>query len=602
MFMERGDVITILGPNGGGKTSLVKAIAGINKSCTGSIVFADNIKIGYMPQNFSISNLMPITVEYFLLNSSLKRLKNNQSIITEAIELVGIGNILKNQVLEISAGQTQLLLLARCLIAEPDLIILDEPVSAMDINARAKFYDIINKIAKKRLVSILMTSHDLNSALPSSDYQLRSKMIQNILRLLHITTVLTRYNILPYLLPPSKKSINKIQGHKLKCALEKLGPVFIKFGQSISSRTDVLNEDITNNLLLICDRLPSFSHKIAVKTIESEFNCKLSDIFSSFSEKPIAAASISQVHRAVTTEGKEVAVKVLRPNIEKTFSRDIKMLSWLAEIAEKFSEQSKRLKPIELVKTFAEICRVELDLRFEAAHSSELKENTKDDRGFYVPEVDWNRTSRKVLTLEWIEATPIYEVEKLNNRKQIAINLIESFCSQVYRDCFFHADMHPGNLMVDSNNNIIALDCGIMGRIDRETCYYVIEILKGFLNRDYDHVAKMHFKAGYVSSQHRNFVTACRAIGEPIIGQPIQKISFASLLAQLLKITGDFDMKVQTQLLLLQKTMILLEGTCRKIYPEINMWKVVEAWISSQHESKIGSRVENVQFSTFFIA
>ncbi len=258
-------------------------------------------------------------------------------------------------------------------------------------------------------------------------------MIQNILRLLHIITVLTRYNILPYLLPPSKKSINKIQGHKLKCALEKLGPVFIKFGQSISSRTDVLNEDITNNLLLICDRLPSFSHKIAVKTIESEFNCKLSDIFSSFSEKPIAAASISQVHRAVTTEGKEVAVKVLRPNIEKTFSRDIKMLSWLAEIAEKFSEQSKRLRPIELVKTFAEICRLELDLRFEAAHSSELKENTKNDRGFYVPEIDWNRTSKKVLTLEWIEATPIYEVEKLNNRKQIAINLIESFCNQAYK-------------------------------------------------------------------------------------------------------------------------------------------------------------------------
>lgn len=146
----------------------------------------------------------------------------------------------------------------------------------------------------------------------------------------------------------------------------------------------------------------------------------------------------------------------------------------------KFSEQSKRLRPIELVKTFAEICRLELDLRFEAAHSSELKENTKNDRGFYVPEIDWNRTSKKVLTLEWIEATPIYEVEKLNNHKQIAINLIESFCNQVYRDCFFHADMHPGNLMVDSNNNIIALDCGIMGRIDRETCYYVIEILKGF--------------------------------------------------------------------------------------------------------------------------
>ncbi|NUY39695.1 2-polyprenylphenol 6-hydroxylase [Wolbachia endosymbiont of Litomosoides brasiliensis] len=415
-------------------------------------------------------------------------------------------------------------------------------------------------------------------------------MIQSILRLLYITVVLTHYNISPYLLSPSRKSINKIRGYRLKCALEKLGPVFIKFGQSISSRTDILNEDITNNLLLICDRLPSFSHKIAVKTIESEFNCKLGDIFSSFSEKPIAAASISQVYKAITTEGKEVAVKVLRPNIEKAFSKDIKMLFWLAGITGKFSKQSRRLKPIKLVETFAEICRLELDLRFEAAHSSELRENTKNDRGFYVPKVDWSRTSKRVLTLEWIEATPIYEVEKLNNHRQIAVNLIESFCNQVYRDCFFHADMHPGNLMIDSNNNIVALDCGIMGRIDRETCYYVIEILKGFLNRDYDRVAKVHFRAGYVSPQHKNFVTACRAIGEPIIGQPVQKISFASLLAQLLKITGDFDMEVQTQLLLLQKTMILLEGTCRKIYPEINMWKVVEAWTKSQHKNKISYR------------
>ncbi|MGL9733140.1 MAG: 2-polyprenylphenol 6-hydroxylase [Wolbachia sp.] len=420
-------------------------------------------------------------------------------------------------------------------------------------------------------------------------------MIQNILRLLYITAMLTRYNILPHLLVPSRGSINKIQGYKLKCALEKLGPVFIKFGQSISSRTDILNEDIINNLLLICDRLPSFSHKIAIKIIESEFNCKLSDIFSSFSEEPIAAASISQVHKAITTEGKEVAVKILRPNIERAFSRDIKTLFWLAKVTERFNEQSKRLRPIELVKTFAEICRLELNLSFEAANSSELKENTKNDKSFYVPEVDWNRTSKKVLTLEWIEATPIYEVEKLNNHKQIAINLIESFCNQVYRDCFFHADMHPGNLMIDSNNNIVALDFGIMGRIDCETCCYVIEILKGFLNRDYDHIAKVHFRAGYVSPHHKNFVTACRAIGEPIIGRPIQKISIASLLAQLFKITSYFDMKVQTQLLLLQKTMILLEGTCRKIYPEINMWKIVEAWTENKHKNKIdySERVKN---------
>ncbi|MGL9733141.1 MAG: metal ABC transporter ATP-binding protein [Wolbachia sp.] len=168
--IDRGDIVTILGPNGGGKTSLVKAVAGINKNCTGNTIFADDIKISYMPQNFSISNLMPITVEYFLLNSFSKKMKKDQSIVTEVIKLIGIGNILKNQVSEISAGQTQLLLLARCLISEPDLIILDEPVSAMDVSARAKFYDIIGKIAKKRLISILMTSHDLNSIVPCSDY------------------------------------------------------------------------------------------------------------------------------------------------------------------------------------------------------------------------------------------------------------------------------------------------------------------------------------------------------------------------------------------------------------------------------------------------
>ncbi|QKX01663.1 2-polyprenylphenol 6-hydroxylase [Wolbachia endosymbiont of Cruorifilaria tuberocauda] len=415
-------------------------------------------------------------------------------------------------------------------------------------------------------------------------------MICNILRLIYITWILIRYRISCSLFSTSQRSINKIRGYKLKCAFEKLGPVFIKFGQSISSRTDILSEDITDNLLLICDRLPPFSHKIAIRTIESEFNCKLSDIFLNFSEDPIAAASISQVHRATTTEGKKVAVKILRPNIEEIFSKDIKMLFWLAGIIERFSKKSKRLKPIELVKTFAEICRLELDLRFEAAHSSELRENTRDDRGFYVPEVDWHRTSKKVLTSEWVEATPIYEVEKLNNRKQVAVNLIESFCNQVYRDCFFHADMHPGNLMVDINNNIIALDFGIMGRIDRETCYCVVEILRGFLNRNYDHVAKIHFRAGYVSPQHKNFVAACRAIGEPIIGQPIQKISFANLLAQLFKITSDFNMKVQTQLLLLQKTMILLEGICRKTCPEINIWKVVESCIKNQHKNKTDYR------------
>lgn len=406
-------------------------------------------------------------------------------------------------------------------------------------------------------------------------------MIRNIIRFVNILIVLIRYNLLFY--SYTNRSIqNTIKGNKVKIALQKLGPIFIKFGQSLSARVDILGEDIANNLLSLCDRLPSFSYKEVVRIIESEFSCSIDSLFLDFSEKPVAAASIAQVHKATTKDGKLVAIKVLRPNIEKIFLRDIKMLMWLANLVQKISKKSHRFKPVELVKTFSEICRLELDLRFEAANASELRENMCSDEEVYIPKVDWSRTSRRVLTLEWIDATPIYELYKLDDCKQVAENLITLFCNQVYRDCFFHADMHPGNLMVTENNKIVMVDFGIMGRIDRSTSIYVAEIIEGFVKRDYSRVAKIHFQAGYVSEKYSNFITACRAIGEPIVGREIESISFASLLTQLFKIAADFNMDIRLELLLLQKTMILVEGICRKLHPNINVWQVVQLWIEKQ--------------------
>ncbi len=424
-------------------------------------------------------------------------------------------------------------------------------------------------------------------------------MIKNVIRLINILTVLTRYNLLPYSHPFISKSIkNMTKGDRLKAALQRLGPIFIKFGQSLSTRVDILGEDTANSLLSLCDKLPPFPYNKVVQIIESEFGGPIDNLFSSFSEEPVAAASIAQVHKAITKDGRVVAVKVLRPDIKKTFSRDIKMLLWLANLIEKISKKSHRFKPVQLVQTFAEICRLELDLRFEAANASELKENTQNDEEIYIPEVDWSKTSRLVLTLEWIDAIPIYDIANLSDCKQVAENLITSFCNQVYRDCFFHADMHPGNLMVDKNNNIIAVDFGIMGRIDRNTSIYVAEILKGFVKRDYNHIAKIHFQAGYVSEKYKNFVTACRAIGEPIVGRSIESISFANLLMQLFKITADFNMSIQLELLLLQKTMILVEGVCRKLHPNINVWQIVQLWVDKQ-ESQKSKCLEKIKESCF---
>ncbi|WP_236822792.1 AarF/UbiB family protein [Anaplasma platys] len=366
--------------------------------------------------------------------------------------------------------------------------------------------------------------------------------------------------------------------------LESLGPTFVKFGQSLAARVDIVGQDVAGNMLALCDKLPPFSYKEVKAIIEEQFRKEIHEIFPEFSEEPVAAASIAQVHRARALDGELKAVKVLRPGVEAAFARDINLMRKLAGICDLLGIL-KRFKLPQLIETFSSICKLELDLRFEAANADELRENLRNDSiDFYIPEVDWSLTSRRVLTLQWVEAIPIYRVEELKNREVLARKLIISFCNQVYRDRFFHADMHPGNLLVGHGDKIIAVDFGIVGRLDEETCFYITEIFVGFLNRDYKKVAEAHQEAGYIPGKCDEFITACRAIWEPIADVNAHSFSMAELLAKLFKITADFDMCVQPKLLLLQKTMVLVEGVCRQLAPDINFWKVAETWVKEHYE------------------
>lgn len=405
--------------------------------------------------------------------------------------------------------------------------------------------------------------------------------------------MLVRCNLIPRTSWFAKRSVRKqSKGEQVVRALKILGPAYIKLGQSLSSRVDIVGEDVSSHLLGLCDKLPPFPKKVALKIIEGEFGQSVENIFAEIGDEPIAAASVAQVYKATLLTGEIVAVKVLRPRIEVVFARDISLFRWIATILSKF-QCFKRLRLVSVIELFAEICRLEWDLRFEAANYEELSENTRNDSGFRVPRVYWGITFRRVMTTEWIKGRPIYEMRGSPHASQIAKNLVFAFCNQSYRDRFFHADMHPGNLLVDESLNIVAVDCGIMGRLDRATGIYVAEILFGFLRKDYKHVAEMHFKAGYVDPSYSNFISACRAIGAPIVGESASNISAAKLLSQLFKVTADFNMPVQPQLALLQKTMILIEGACRMLNPEINVWEIAECWMK-EHRSQRSKYLDQI--------
>ena len=372
-----------------------------------------------------------------------------------------------------------------------------------------------------------------------------------------------------------------------------MGTTFIKLGQFLATRPDIIGEELTKNLEKLQDRLPAFDTNKAKKIIKNELGEKQFQNIIELSE-PIAAASIAQVHIAKIkneTENKQVAIKILRPDIEKLFNEELDALMLFAYIVESLFAKAKRLKLVEVVHLLREITNIEMDLRFEAAAANELYENTKNDNGFNVPKIYWSFTTKKILTLDKIDGVSIREHEKLKDLgidlKILAENLIQHFLKQAVRDGFFHGDMHQGNLFVDGQGNILPVDFGIMGRLDKNNRKFLAEILYGFIQRDYVKVAEVHFQAGLVpqDASKEEFAQALRSVGEPIFGQTIKDISGGNLLAQLFEITEKFNMPTQTPLLILQKTMVVVEGVARKLYPETNIWEVsrpvLEDWLKN---------------------
>ena len=388
-----------------------------------------------------------------------------------------------------------------------------------------------------------------------------------------------------------KNNNNLSSGVKLCNALQSMGTTFIKLGQFLATRPDIIGENVSKELEKLQDKLPSFDLAVAKNILKKELEIENFEQITNISE-PVAAASIAQVHFAninVSGQNKDVAIKILRPDIERIFNEELDALMLLAYIVQSLVKKTKRLKLVEVVLLLREITNVEMDLRFEAAAANELYENTKNDIGFNVPKIYWNQTSKKILCLDRIDGISIREVENLKSlnidMKKLAKNIIQHFLRHAVRDGFFHADMHQGNLFVSKDGNIIPVDFGIMGRLDKKNKKYLAEILYGFIKRDYKKVAEVHFLAGLVPKKFSKdeFAQALRSIGEPIFGQSVKNISGGKLLSQLFEITEKFNMQTQIQLLLLQKTMVVVEGVARKLDPNTNIWNIsrpiLEDWL-----------------------
>ena len=390
----------------------------------------------------------------------------------------------------------------------------------------------------------------------------------------------------------NKKIDNNLSdGVRLCNALQEMGTTFIKLGQFLSTRPDIIGESTAKELEKLQDKLTAFDVVVAKNIMREELGKENFDQITNISE-PIAAASIAQVHFAninVSGVKKEVAIKILRPDVEKIFNEELDALMLLAYIVESLVKKTKRLRLVEIVQLLRVITNMEMDFRFEAAAASELYENTKNDVGFEVPKIYWNQTSKKILCLDRINGVSIREVEYLKTKgidtKKLAKNIIQHFLRHAIRDGFFHADMHQGNLFVSKDGTIVPVDFGIMGRLDKKNRKYLAEILYGFIKRDYQKVAEIHFIAGLVSKEYskEDFAQSLRSIGEPIFGQAAKNISGGRLLSQLFENTEKFNMQTQIQLLLLQKTMVVVEGVARKLDPDTNIWNIsrpiIEDWL-----------------------
>ena len=399
----------------------------------------------------------------------------------------------------------------------------------------------------------------------------------------------------------TKDNLSTDNAHKLADALTALGPAYIKLGQFLATRPDIIGIELADELRILQDKLPPFPLDEAKREVEAELGRPLASVFAEFSA-PVAAASIAQVHkvrRVAPAEGESewVAVKVLRPGVEKAFAKDLAAFAWAARMIECFSPSSRRLEPVKLVETLAASVRLELDLRLEAAAAAEIAECTQADDGFVVPKIDWRLTSRRMLTAPWVDGTRLDDRAALDaagfDRPALAGLLLSVFLKQALRDGVFHADMHPGNLFVvregaDRHPAIVAVDYGIVGRLDKRMQRFMAETLYGFITRDYRRVAAVHFEVGFVPSSHGidEFAQALRSIGEPVFGRAAAEISMARLLAQLFEVTRLFDMRLQPQLVLLQKTMVVVEGVARSLDPALDIWQtakpVVEAWMTRE--------------------
>ena len=410
----------------------------------------------------------------------------------------------------------------------------------------------------------------------------------------------------PSLVPPPGQLALKIaglvqrrgakSGPRLSRALERMGPAYLKLGQFLATRPDVVGVVLARDLEALQDRLPPFSQTEAEAAIAASLERPVTQVFASFGPA-VAAASIAQVHRGeVLRDGirHPVAIKVLRPNVHARFRRDLGDFFFVAEKAETYSADARRLRLIEVINTMSRSVAIEMDLRLEAAALSDMAENTRDDPDFRVPTVDWDRTTHNVLTMEWIDALPLSDQARLQEAKvnlpDLGRKVIQSFLRHALRDGFFHADMHPGNLFLDAQGRLVAVDFGIMGRLGAKERRFLAEILLGFITRDYRRVAEVHFEAGYVPSHHsvENFAQAIRAIGEPIHNRTAEEISMARLLTLLLEVTGLFDMRTRPELILLQKTMVVVEGVARSFDPKLDIWKIADPVVREWIERNLG--------------
>ncbi|MGO4917552.1 2-polyprenylphenol 6-hydroxylase [Pseudogemmobacter sp. W21_MBD1_M6] len=379
-------------------------------------------------------------------------------------------------------------------------------------------------------------------------------------------------------------------------ALTALGPAYIKFGQVLSTRPDVVGDELALQLKVLQDKLPPFSTQIAKATVAYELEISVDDVFSEFSE-PVAAASIAQVHKAKLRDtGEYVAVKVLRPGIEKAFRKDVDAFYFAARMIEILAPSARRLRPMEVIKHFEGIVLAELDLRLESSAAGEFSSNTEKDAGFQVPRVHWFLSAKRMMTMQWAEGLSASDVTAIDlaghDRRLLGARVLQLFLSHALRDGYFHGDMHQGNLKIAANGDIIAYDFGIMGRIDEYTRRVYAEILFGFIRKDYRRVAEVHFEAGYVPADRdvEEFAQALRAVGEPIFGMDATRISMGRLLNYLFEVTERFGMETRTELILLQRTMVVVEGVARTLDPHINIWEVAQPIVEDYIKESIGPK------------